>query len=968
MNVNREEGTVNSWRVGFKGSQYTRPQEMDPRDAYAAMESREEYHLGARWFREGDELYSYWCMVDFDHKDPTRAMADCYRFVRDELTSKALLLGDDFVVCVSGRKGAKVFLRWLTSPADSNAQVWHDYLDSLLPRYPTLDPQTAYHATHRAPWSVHPKAPTRRQATLEDSSLLVRDPAFADKLPLGSKPSELVDYLPRFEEETPHRFLRWWGLASLPYLDKQAKKDTRRLSYRWRGLDLGALLSDAGIPFQSRTATSGRPYLRLARCPCCNARSKAAIILRSGYLRCFRGGCQAADGLALREWANLLGIEVPSSASRVPSDPAHGNALRPRKRAGDDSVSPLAARTAILDAVTSVLQGREESPVLLCATPGLGKTHITLECAVTHLADAYRDGEKKRIVIACPTRELAREAYDRSMAWNLPPVLERALLEGRNRDNCEFPNHVAAIGARGWSPGEAWCSGCPYREGCDYYMRLRRGLRAALIFTSYEQAIATLESGEMKADVVVFDEDPLRAFSASFSLDLAELSVVQGAAFDGDLRLAARLLSRTVDLSLASLMPDERLQLRGAELQRQIKRAARDLKLDAKTTLRSGSVAADLLQPQPAAMTGWTAKQIACYPSRAVGVVLAEALRDSGRNDEGAEFVGTLSLSVGGDGRAMWGAAERRRPTKNYPDLVLDAYGDPDIYEAVLGSPVKEVRARADLGRSSFENVPVNTSRRSLRDESSPAWRSLRQVVKTAKRRGEVLVCTYLSCVDKVARELDVKCYHFGRGRGLDAYREVPTVILFGVPEPPPSAILARACLVWQDDPTPLDPRRSSVNRRLYRDGRVQAVLDSMREAEAAQCAHRVRPVLAPRVVVTIGMVDFPTLPAPTRWTAQQHEETGQDELDAFVTGWWAERGWFSSAVLTWDAGEYAGARPHHRKITALYRRIWGNDRGKSLSPHPAAAAFRVWGDRDAARAWLRALGRAKGVAGWEDL
>jgi len=968
VKVNREEGDVNALRVRFKSSQYTSPRVLPVEEALGAVAESPEFHLGSRWEEEGSDLFRYWSMADFDHADPARAMADAYRFVRDELSAKGLVLGADFVVCVSGRKGAKVFLRWLADACDTSPQVWHDYLDSLLPRYPTLDAQTAFHATHRAPWSTHPKAPERRQATLDDPRLLVRDPAFASKLPLGSRPSDLSSYLPRYEEDSPPRFQRWWGLVSLPYLDRMARTDTRRLSYRWRGLDLGELLAKSGIPFQARTSQTGRSYLRLRVCPSCGGRHKAAVILRSGYLRCFRGGCQASDGLSLKEWAPMVGIDVPAPSAIFAADPATGNTLAPRKRGAEEGLSTLAARTRILDTITDVLQGRTEGPVLLAATPGLGKTHLMLEGSVTHLTESYRAGERKRVVIACPTRELAREAYERSHRWHLPPVLERALLEGRNRENCEYPTQVAAIGSRGWSPGQAKCSGCPYREGCEYYGCLRRGLKAALIFTSYEQAVATLESGELQADVVVFDEDPLRAFTGEWNLDLAELAMVQTPEFHGDLRLAARLLSRTVDLALAALQPDERLRLRGSELQRLIARAAADLTLDTTETLRAGSISADLLRPEPAAMSAWSVSQIKGYPSRALGVILAEALRDRARSEEGAEYVGTLSLGVGGDGRALWSACERRRPTRNYPDLILDGYGNAAIYEAVLGTPVTEVQAHGDLAASSFQNVPVNTSRRALKDDAAPAWRSLRQVVEAAKRGGAVLVCTYLALADKVAEEYGVEVYHFGRGRGLDAYREIPTVVIFGVPEPPPDAILARACLVWQDEPDPLDPRRSRANRRLYRDPRIQAVLDSLREAEAAQCAHRVRPVLAPRTVITLGMVDFPTLPSPSRWTAAEHETAAAEELESFVSAWWEERGWWSAAVLAWDAAEYTGPRPHPRKVRVIHKKRWGNDRGQSLSPHPGFCAHRVWGDRESARAWLRSLGRSRGVDGWEGL
>ena len=141
-----------------------------------------------------------------------------------------------------------------------------------------------------------------------------------------------------------------------------------------------------------------------------------------------------------------------------------------------------------------------------------------------------------------------------------------------------------------------------------------------------------------------------------------------------------------------------------------------------------------------------------------------------------------------------------------------------------------------------------------------------------------------------------------------------------------------------------------------------------MREAEAAQVAHRVRPARARRVIVSIGMVDYPSLPAPARWTRDSHDDAAEVALEAWIREWWGARGWFSGAVLSPDVGEYDGAKPDARRSRAVLRAIFARETRRGLSPDPRFSAFTCWGDQDAARAWLREKARAAGVPSWERL
>lgn len=986
-----DPGVKGAW-VAYKPAVRVKPVVLTVEAAYQRAAGDLEYHLGPRFYatQEPQGAYRYWPMLDFDDAgDPSRAMREAYRFVRDELMSVGLEHGADFVLGPSGSKGAKVFLRQLAPADPENAEVWHAYLDKLIARYPTLDAQVAYHATHRGPWSAHPKHPERLQAMVEDPLLLARDALFVQGLTeTQPRPDSLLGVLPTLSPPTGG-FVRWWGIVGLPWLDRkldaqQVKR--KRRSYRHRQIDVSGILDAQGHAYQPRTAGSGKEYLRLKVCPFCGGRYKAAVMLQSGYMRCFKSGCSADDGVSLREWAGSMGVDLPEAPRLASTDIAVANTLTHRQRMKVNALPLFQAQLTLRRELGRRLATLGDRTTLVRATPGLGKTHVALEAIVDHVARLHAQGENCRVLFAAPTRELAEEAFQRSGAFKLPVGVQRSIIRGRDEDNCKFPGHVAAIGARGWSPGHAFCSGCPYQTGCDYYTQMRRGTSASLIFCTHEQSISLLDSRDLRADIVIWDEDPTRALVQVWDLTLADVGAVQGAAHPDTVRVTSMVLVRAIELCWRRLEPNESRSITGHRLQALLDEAALAVAVevgrvvDLNVLLRDASVDGDLLQPGVGRLAGVSVSEIQKWPSRGVVSLIGELSRDRnkwlavGRS----EFVGTVRLDASGKGRGRWLAQERTRPTSFRPDFVLDAYGDASIYEAVLGYPMDELRVDGSLEGSSWWNVPVNTSRRAVLDPESPCWKALDQVVERVRRQGKVLVCTYKTAEDQVLKRYNegeenvglqpVSVFYFRRGRGIDSYGDHGSVVIFGVPEPPEHAILARAALVFQDEPDPLDNRRRALNPRLFRDARVQRVVDSMRESEAAQAAHRVRPVREQRTVISLGMVDYPSLPEPKRWTRDSHDDDATITLESFVVRWWEENGWWSSAVLSPALGVYKGERPKPRVVTSLWKRLFKDHKKGSLSPHPGFSAFRRWGDADAARAWLREVARDNAFADWESL
>ena len=186
--------------------------------------------------------------------------------------------------------------------------------------------------------------------------------------------------------------------------------------------------------------------------------------------------------------------------------------------------------------------------------------------------------------------------------------------------------------------------------------------------------------------------------------------------------------------------------------------------------------------------------------------------------------------------------------------------------------------------------------------------------------------------------------------------------MLFGVPQPPVPAIFDRATFLFQDDETPLSEELDEKNRRLFKDFRVQKALDSMRESEAAQVVHRIRPALAAKTVVCIGMVDYPVLPIPAPFPRRK-DESHIEAMEKWVRAFYTEHGWFTPALI----GEGICPLPPIPRAGPLWRRIFGS-RGESLSPHPTLSARRVWGNKEKAREWVRQVAKDQGIPHWKDL
>ena len=180
--------------------------------------------------------------------------------------------------------------------------------------------------------------------------------------------------------------------------------------------------------------------------------------------------------------------------------------------------------------VSWALDGASE--LVLRVPPGVGKTHATLAALAAHLVD---DPELRVAWItrthatADEAREALRERLREEGAYlGAGSELDRLLGETpvRTQQTCErfdelnagrhtYPEAVADLcGAcernpNTGAPREAWC---PFWEA-------RRTTSARLEVMTHARAMIDLDAGELRADVVVIDENPLDAILTPLELD-----------------------------------------------------------------------------------------------------------------------------------------------------------------------------------------------------------------------------------------------------------------------------------------------------------------------------------------------------------------------------------------------------------------------------------------------------------------
>lgn len=216
------------------------------------------------------------------------------------------------------------------------------------------------------------------------------------------------------------------------------------------------------------------------------------------------------------------------------------------------------------------------------------------------------------------------------------------------------------------------------------------------------------------------------------------------------------------------------------------------------------------------------------------------------------------------------------------PDILLDAYGKPEIYQNILRQVNRSLHVEPSyvnvkLSARVFQVVKSSAKRQMNNGRRNALYKTLEDVIHCFEPiHGRDNMMIFLHKQEVATIQLDfpgIEFRYFFQGRGIDAYSSKTCAICFGTPEPPHEEVRRLAEAIYYNDPENMSaivPDVQTSNPRLKRDRRFQAVLELFRESEIAQSIHRIRPVKprsdgirasAPKDIVLIGMLDCPVLP-----------------------------------------------------------------------------------------------------------
>jgi len=162
--------------------------------------------------------------------------------------------------------------------------------------------------------------------------------------------------------------------------------------------------------------------------------------------------------------------------------------------------------------------------LLINSTPGVGKTHISVEVAGNLAA-------KQLVLITTQTGKNIEELYQ--LAMRLCPETENRIIRGRSAGtpgnikpgnlhpedaNCYNYDEVEEAASKGFSPGLVVCPFCHYNDLCPYKRQFKEIPKKGLIIAAHESA----STMAVKPDVWIIDESPIKAF-------LRKKSVLPGA-------------------------------------------------------------------------------------------------------------------------------------------------------------------------------------------------------------------------------------------------------------------------------------------------------------------------------------------------------------------------------------------------------------------------------------------------------
>jgi DNA polymerase I-like protein with 3'-5' exonuclease and polymerase domains len=558
-------------------------------------------------------------------------------------------------------------------------------------------------------------------------------------------------------------------------------------------------------------------------CPCCGKTDSNAKAFPPTYkLKCFSKNCPASrakGGLPLHQWA---GIKLPSP------------------KVNQKAVQQAPTVFKSIDEAREIIKSEILNPdnILLPITPGVGKTHVTLE-VLAELA------ESKQVLYSSFNRALLDEAYEKIKTFGKDPSLFHKIESMENL--CLKKSQLTDINGRGFSPSEFLCRSCEYREKCQYIQQ-KQNLGTGVYFVVHHM-LQYLEPLFLSPDMIILDENLISGFLLKEKISSDQLRSLY-AVLEGNNRLEIKAI-----IDLAQDIGDA------------IIREAKSYTMIINSKKISGpNVNEDSIIELLAGRQGVSEKQIKQTIKNVISAIDEHSVKNLYQNNVNFKAVKWLRgliadtiysyLNISASGQVSFDVKSITRI--GYPETpfkILDATGDAHVCKALTGRSMKTVKL--DVAWDSLKtHFQINTSRAVLeKSKDTDLSRLLTEMISTISA-SNVMVVTYKKMAQKVTslcRQIDPSKsfmdFHFQGPRGINHFEQCDAVLVLGLPYENLNDSAQDACIMF--------PGKSN---EIMRENWIETVMQN----EMIQVIHRIRPVNKPICEIIIASSFWPSiLPQP---------------------------------------------------------------------------------------------------------
>lgn len=543
-------------------------------------------------------------------------------------------------------------------------------------------------------------------------------------------------------------------------------------------------------------------------------------------------------------------VEPPRSFDRSlePCDP-------PEWTPPADSIEE--SRQIIRSAITEYLENEVPVNMLLVkALPGTGKTTAAVEIVDQVAATG------KRIAYAGPRHDLFEDVIAKSsnpVEWYEWLPRQAAAPEEDKIQTCNYAGQMADWLVKGYAAMD-FCSGvCGWdyvNGGCLYHAQKSR--RERVIYIQHQHV--TL-GHPLSFSVLFGDESPLAAFTNEWRIP-ARWILPPGMDDRDPMKELLNWLTMYAQSTNRAIMGPDLLQLLGGA----------DLVLDTceKSELPIAALAYGSIH---------RAEDVETTPYFHLPQLTRLLIREATQALSGVDYPHRVVIAPGSLTLLLRRTVDYRRIP---PHVVwLDATGRPEIYEQIFRRPVQVVDAQPHMHGRIFQVVDRANGKTSLVKSGQRTDKALQAedlIGKIIEQHG-YLQPSVISFKDFVENtDLDVKTSHFYAARGTNEHEDADAIFILGAPQSNIYDIVKLAKMIYFERDTAFkvqwttqeqvynyiaddgQGRRYPVSG-FWHDSDLQAVLETIREDEIIQAAHRARPVNHPVDIWLLTNIPIPSLP-----------------------------------------------------------------------------------------------------------